>query len=242
MSRWERRTPSRWNCRVASSVVMACLPRVVLNSRRDASNLRGRLIAPSSPCLRGWGFARLAVARFDYARSVWPASSALPVPGLASVRLVVPDQPASPADRRHAGADLAGGSQGKLQPRPRPRSARARATGIRTSWQNPPGRVREYLEVLRSILRHRHRRPSRHRVHRRSEWPSRTPRWAPYPVYVAAMGPKALRVDRRAGRRTLPYLAGPRTSRTSFVRPSERRRPGVGRPHRSHRGGPGDRV
>jgi F420-dependent oxidoreductase-like protein len=43
------------------------------------------------------------------------------------------------------------------------------------------------------------------------EWPVALPGGTPLPVYVAAMGPKALRVTGELADGTLPYLAGPRT-------------------------------
>ena len=41
----------------------------------------------------------------------------------------------------------------------------------------------------------------------------------PYPIYVAAMGPRALQVTGGLADRTLPYLAGPRTSE-EFIAPT----------------------
>jgi len=43
------------------------------------------------------------------------------------------------------------------------------------------------------------------------EWDVRVPGGTPVPVYVAAMGPKALAVTGELADGTLPYLAGPRT-------------------------------
>ncbi len=53
----------------------------------------------------------------------------------------------------------------------------------------------------------------------------------PLPVYVAAMGPKALRVAGELADGTLPYLAGPRTI-AEFIEPTiARAGRGVGRPN-----------
>ncbi|BBZ02781.1 LLM class F420-dependent oxidoreductase [Mycolicibacterium chitae] len=72
-------------------------------------------------------------------------------------------------------------------------------------------RLREHLTVLRAILddgevdfRGRHLTAS-------PRWPVRVAGGAPIPIYVAAMGPKALRVTGELADGTLPYLAGPRT-------------------------------
>ena len=113
------------------------------------------------------------------------------------------DQSAPSADRRLAGADRAGGVARKLQPRARPRRARRRRQqAFGTAWSNPVGRLREHLRGAAVDLRHRRRRLPRQRVHRhRPEWPVTLAGGTPVPVYVAAMGPKALTGDRRTGRR-----------------------------------------
>ena len=50
-------------------------------------------------------------------------------------------------------------------------------------------------------------------------WPVRVAGGAPVPVYVAAMGPKALQVTGELADGTLPYLAGPRTI-AEFIEPA----------------------
>jgi F420-dependent oxidoreductase-like protein len=51
------------------------------------------------------------------------------------------------------------------------------------------------------------------------EWPVAVPGGTPIPIYVAAMGPKALRVTGELADGTLPYLAGPRTI-AEFIGPT----------------------
>jgi F420-dependent oxidoreductase-like protein len=82
-----------------------------------------------------------------------------------------------------------------------------------TTWANPAGRLREHLQVLRSIFD-----TGAVDFHGKElsaatspEWPLTLPGGTPIPVYVAAMGPKALRVTGELADGTLPYLAGPRT-------------------------------
>ena len=53
----------------------------------------------------------------------------------------------------------------------------------------------------------------------RPGWPVRVAGGTPVPVYVAAMGPKALRVTGELADGTLPYLAGPRTI-AEFIEPT----------------------
>jgi F420-dependent oxidoreductase-like protein len=52
----------------------------------------------------------------------------------------------------------------------------------------------------------------------RPGWPVRVAGGTPVPVYVAAMGPKALQVTGELADGTLPYLAGPRTI-AEFIEP-----------------------
>ena len=88
-----------------------------------------------------------------------------------------------------------------------------------TSWPNTIRRLREHLIVLRSIF-------DTGTVDFRGDeftaspaWPVTVPGGTPIPIYVAAMGPKALRVTGELADGTLPYLAGPRTI-AEFVVPT----------------------
>ena len=86
------------------------------------------------------------------------------------------------------------------------------AQAFGTTWSNPAGRLREHLQVLRSIFDTRA--VDFHGTEISStalDWPVSLPGGTPIPVYVAAMGPKALRVTGELADGTLPYLAGPRT-------------------------------
>jgi F420-dependent oxidoreductase-like protein len=80
-------------------------------------------------------------------------------------------------------------------------------------------RLREHLTVLRSIL-------DTGAVDFRGEeitaqpiWPVRVAGGTPVPVYVAAMGPQALRATGELADGTLPFLAGPRTI-AEFIAPT----------------------
>jgi len=81
-----------------------------------------------------------------------------------------------------------------------------------TTWSNPAGRLREHLQVLRSIFD-----TGAVDYHGTEitcvapDWPVVLAGGTPIPLYVAAMGPKALRVTGELADGTLPYLAGPRT-------------------------------
>ncbi|BBX06004.1 LLM class F420-dependent oxidoreductase [Mycolicibacterium aichiense] len=79
------------------------------------------------------------------------------------------------------------------------------------AWPDTITRLREHLTVLRSVFDtgavHFHGRT----LSADPAWDVRVPGGAPVPVYVAAMGPRALAVTGELADGTLPYLAGPRT-------------------------------
>src|SRR6478752_1081568 len=78
-------------------------------------------------------------------------------------------------------------------------------------WPNTIGRLREHLTVLRSIFDTGAVDFTGAEFSARPGWPVRVAGGTPVPVYVAAMGPRALRVTGELADGTLPYLAGPRT-------------------------------
>ncbi|MCV7430546.1 LLM class F420-dependent oxidoreductase [Mycolicibacterium bacteremicum] len=79
------------------------------------------------------------------------------------------------------------------------------------SWPNPVRRLREHLQVLRSIFDDGVVGFHGDEFTAAPEWPVSVAGGTPVPVYVAAMGPKALQVTGELADGTLPYLAGPRT-------------------------------
>ncbi|MGE0214756.1 LLM class F420-dependent oxidoreductase [Mycolicibacterium sp.] len=76
---------------------------------------------------------------------------------------------------------------------------------------NTIARLREYLTILQAVFHTGD--VDFHGEHYTAAptFPTTLPGGAPVPVYVAAMGPKALRVTGELADGTLPYLAGPRT-------------------------------
>jgi F420-dependent oxidoreductase-like protein len=88
-----------------------------------------------------------------------------------------------------------------------------------TAWPNTIERLREHLAVLRSIIDTGTVDFHGSEFTAAPEWPVALPGGTPLPVYVAAMGPKALRVTGELADGTLPYLAGPRTI-AEFIEPT----------------------
>jgi F420-dependent oxidoreductase-like protein len=88
-----------------------------------------------------------------------------------------------------------------------------------TSWPNTITRLREHLTVLRSIFDTGAVDFSGTEISAQPGWPVRVAGGTPIPVYVAAMGPKALQVTGELADGTMPYLAGPRTI-AEFIEPA----------------------
>ena len=88
-----------------------------------------------------------------------------------------------------------------------------------TAWPNTIDRLREHLQILRSIFDTGSVDFHGEELSARPAWPVKVAGGTPVPVYVAAMGPKALRVTGELADGTLPYLAGPRTI-AEFIEPT----------------------
>lgn len=86
-------------------------------------------------------------------------------------------------------------------------------------FPNTLQRLREHLSVLRSIFDTGTVAFDGELLHANPEWPVAVAGGTPVPVYVAAMGPKALQVTGELADGTLPYLAGPRTL-AEFIKPT----------------------
>lgn len=80
-----------------------------------------------------------------------------------------------------------------------------------TDFPNTITRLREHLTILASAFNSGDVDFHGSELSASPTWPVQVPGGTPIPVYVAAMGPKALRVTGELADGTLPYLAGPRT-------------------------------
>lgn len=141
------------------------------------------------------------------------------VPGMAVGTFVVPVNPRHPltlasqaqtaqaAARGNFSLGLGLGAHGP----------EARAFG--KAWPNTVTRLREHLVVLRAIVDTGTVDFHGAEFTASPEWPVALAGGRPLPLYVAAMGPKALRVTGELADGTLPYLAGPRTI-AEFIRPT----------------------
>lgn len=168
--------------------------------------------------------------RFDYDAIGLAGLIAAAVPGLGVGTFVVPFNPrhplivASQAQTAQAAAHgrfTLGLGLGAHEPE-------RRAFG--TAWPNTITRLREHLTVLRSIFDSGTASFHGDEFTADPEWPVRVAGGTPVPLFVAAMGPKALQVTGELADGTLPYLAGPRTI-ANFIEPTiARAAADVGRP------------
>jgi F420-dependent oxidoreductase-like protein len=84
-----------------------------------------------------------------------------------------------------------------------------RAFGV--DWPHAITRLREHLTILRSVIDTASVDFHGSEISASPMWPVQVAGGTPVPIYVAAMGPKALRVTGELADGTIPYLAGPRT-------------------------------
>jgi len=88
-----------------------------------------------------------------------------------------------------------------------------------TDWPNTISRLREHLEVLRSVFDTGAVDFHGDEFSASPAWPVNVAGGTPVPVYVAAMGPKALQVTGELADGTLPFIAGPRAIE-EFIQPT----------------------
>lgn len=133
------------------------------------------------------------------------------VPGLGVGTSVVPINPRHPLLVASAAQTAQAGTHGNFTLGLGLGSHAPEHRAFGTVWSDPVGRLREHLQVLRAIFHDGAVDFHGSAFTANPEWPVHVSGGAPVPVYVAAMGPKALRVTGELADGTLPYLAGPRT-------------------------------
>ena len=217
-------------CAVRRAVVPGMPTGVVINPRATATNVVDDVVDQARRAyqigVRQVWFSQ----QFDHDAISVAGLVGAAVPGLGVGTFVVPVNPRHPlvvasqaqtaqaATHGHFSLGLGLGSHGPEE----------QAFG--TKWPNPVGRLREHLEVLRSIFDTGTVDYHGSEFVAAPEWPVAVRGGTPVPVYVAAMGPKALAVAGELADGTLPYLAGPRTL-TDFIVPTiSRAADAAGRP------------
>lgn len=177
------------------------------------------------------GVAQVWLAqRFDLDAIALAGLVGAAVPGLGVGTSVVPINPRHPLLITSAAQTAQAATHGRFSLGLGLGSHEPERRAFATTWADPVGRLREHLTVLRSVFdtgavdhqgRHLGAAP---------QWPVSVPGGTPVPIYVAAMGEKALAVTGELADGTLPYLAGPRTI-AEFIEPAIARAAGeAGRP------------
>lgn len=198
--------------RPSAGLVVHTMPTgVVINPRPTAPNAVDDVIAQSRRAFE-LGVRQIWLAQqFSYDAISLAGLVGAAVPGLGVGTFVVPINPRHPlivatlaqtaqaASHGHFSLGLGLGAHGPEQ----------QAFG--TAWPHPAERLREHLEVLRSIFDTGAVDYHGDEFTAAPEWPVALAGGTPVPLYVAAMGPRALRVTGELADGTLPYLAGPRT-------------------------------
>jgi F420-dependent oxidoreductase-like protein len=157
--------------------------------------------------------------QFDHEAITLAALVGAAVPGLGVGTSVVPINPRHPLMMASLAQTAQAASHGNFSLGLGLGAHSPERQAFGTSWPNTIQRLREHLTVLRSIFDEGSVDFHGDEFTASPGWPVAVPGGAPVPVYVAAMGPKALRVTGELADGTLPYLAGPRTI-AEFIEPT----------------------
>ncbi|HEV7579653.1 MAG TPA: LLM class F420-dependent oxidoreductase [Mycobacterium sp.] len=157
--------------------------------------------------------------QFDYEAIALAALVGAAVPGLGVGTSVVPINPRHPLMMASLAQTAQAASHGNFSLGLGLGAHSPERQAFGTSWPNTIQRLREHLTVLRSIFDEGTVDFHGDEFTASPGWPVAVRGGAPVPVYVAAMGPKALRVTGELADGTLPYLAGPRTI-AEFIEPT----------------------
>jgi F420-dependent oxidoreductase-like protein len=157
--------------------------------------------------------------RFDYEAITLAALIGAAVPGLGVGTSVVPINPRHPLIMASLAQTAQAASHGNFSLGLGLGAHEPERQAFGASWPNTIPRLREHLTVLRSIFTEGAVDFHGDEFTASPGWLVAVPGGAPLPVYVAAMGPKALRVTAELADGTLPYLAGPRTI-AEFIEPT----------------------
>ena len=197
--------------RVGRSVVPNMPTGVVLNASPTATNLVDDVVAQARRAF-DVGVRQVWLAqRFDYDAILLAGLVGAAVPGLGVGTFVVPINPRHPLIVATLAQTAQAAAHGDFSLGLGLGAHAPERQAFGTAWPNPVGRLREHLEILRSIFDTGAVDYHGSEFTAAPEWPVALPGGRPVPIYVAAMGPKALRVTGELAAGTLPYLAGPRT-------------------------------
>ena len=193
------------------SVVPSMPTGVVLNRSESADNVVDDIIAQAREAFAAGVHQVWLGQQFDYDAISLAGLVGAAVPGLGVGTFVVPINPRHPLIVATLAQTAQAASHGNFSLGLGLGAHGPERQAFGTAWPNTIERLREYLQVLRSIIDTGAVDFHGTEFTAAPDWPVALSGGTPLPVYVAAMGPKALRVTGELADGTLPYLAGPRT-------------------------------
>ena len=204
----------------APGLVVQCMPTgVVLFANPTADNAVDDVIAQARQAFDA-GVRQIWLAQqFDHDAIALAGLIGQAVPGLGVGTSVVPINPRHPLLVASLAQTAQAASHGNFTLGLGLGAHAPEEQAFGTSWSKPVARLREHLQVLRSIFDTGAVDFHGSEFTANPEWPVTLAGGRPVPVIVAAMGPKALRVTGELADGTLPYLAGPRTIE-EFIAPT----------------------
>lgn len=192
---------------------------LVIHPNPDAPNAVDDAIAQAT-AVHDLGVRQIWLAqRTDYDAIALAGLIGAAVPGLGVGTSVVPINPRHPLLVAAAAQTAQAASHGNFSLGLGLGAHEPERLAFGATWPDPVGRLREHLTVLRSVLDTAAVNFHGEHLSAAPEWPVTVAGGTSIPVYVAAMGPKALRVTGELADGTMPYLAGPRTI-AEFVAPT----------------------
>ncbi len=192
---------------------------LVIHPRLDATNAVDDAIAQAEAA-HDIGVRQIWLAqRVDHDAIALAGLIGAAVPGLGVGTSVVPINPRHPLLVASAAQTAQAAAHGNFSLGLGLGAHEPERVAFGASWGDPVGRLREHLTVLRSVFDTATVNYHGKYMAAAPEWPVTVAGGTPVPVYVAAMGPKALRVTGALADGTMPYLAGPRTI-AEFIEPT----------------------
>lgn len=184
---------------------------IILFARPDAPNLVDDVIAQATQA-HELGVAQVWLAQqLNYDAITLAALIGAAVPGLGVGTSVVPINPRHPLIVASLAQTAQAATHGNFSLGLGLGAKEIERQTFGTAWPNTITRLREHLSILRSVFDTAGVDFHGSELSASPSWPVQVAGGTPIPVYVAAMGPKALQVTGELADGTLPYLAGPRT-------------------------------
>lgn len=203
---------------------------IILMARPDAANLVDDVIAQAQRA-HELGVTQVWLPQQqNYDAITLAALVGAAVPGLGVGTSVVPINPRHPLIVASLAQTAQAAAHGNFSLGLGLGARQVESPAFGTEWPNTITRLREHLTILASVFNTGGVDFHGSELSASPTWPVQVPGGTPIPVYVAAMGPKALRVTGELADGTLPYLAGPRTIGEFIVPEITKAAAGAGRP------------